>query len=113
MNCLCLRHFDSITNSFLIFVFMYRGFVNFRATYTAGAERVYGAHCHAGDTVGVLLDCDAGRINYFIDGVKYGEHILNDLGCAFENVSPFGFNADGCGSGGAGQVCFLFSIPLF
>eukprot|EP00957_Ditylum_brightwellii_P122538 9344736-Ditylum_brightwellii.AAC.1 len=79
------------------------GFVNFRATYTAGAERVYGAHCHAGDTVGVLLDCDAGRISYFFDGVKYGEHILNDLGCAFENVSPFGFNADGCGSGGAGQ----------
>jgi hypothetical protein len=37
--------------------------------------------------------------------VKYGEHILNDLGCAFENISPFGFNADGCGSGGAGQVC--------
>lgn len=79
------------------------GFVNFRATYSAGVERVYGAHCHAGDTVGVLLDCDAGRISYFFDGVKYGEHILNDLGCAFENVSPFGFNADGCGSGGAGQ----------
>ena len=112
---------------------IHRGFVNFRATYSSGAERVYGAHCHAGDTVGVLLDCDAGRINYFVDGlvilllhfsegmrkcfiltstlsvfccsVKYGEHILNDLGCAFENVSPFGFNADGCGSGGAGQVC--------
>eukprot|EP00985_Skeletonema_marinoi_P004924 scaffold2134_cov178-Skeletonema_marinoi.AAC.2 len=79
------------------------GFVNFRATYSAGVERVYGAHCHAGDTVGVLLDCDAGRISYFFDGVKYGEHILNDLGCAFENVSPFGFNADGCGNGGAGQ----------
>mmetsp|Transcript_9241 Transcript_9241/g.13151 ORF Transcript_9241/g.13151 Transcript_9241/m.13151 type:complete len:1880 (+) Transcript_9241:270-5909(+) len=79
------------------------GFVNFRATYTAGAERVYGAHCHQGDTVGVLLDCDAGRISFFFDGLKYGEHIMNDLGCAFENVSPFGFNADGCGSGGAGQ----------
>ena len=79
------------------------GFVNFRATYSSGAERVFGAHCHSGDTVGVLLDCDAGRINYFVDGVKYGEHILNDLGCAFENISPFGFNADGCGSGGAGQ----------
>jgi len=79
------------------------GFVNFRATYTAGAERVYGAHCHGGDTVGVLLDCDSGRISFFFDGVKYGEHILNDLGCAFENLSPFGFNADGCGSGGAGQ----------
>lgn len=79
------------------------GFVNFRATYNAGAERVYGAHCHAGDTIGVHLDCDAGRISYFFDGVKYGEHILNDLGCAFENISPFGFNADGCGSGGVGQ----------
>ena len=79
------------------------GFVNFRATYTAGAERVYGAHCHAGDTVGVLLDCDAGRVSFFFDGLKYGEHILNDLGCAFENLSPFGFNIDGCGSGGPGQ----------
>lgn len=79
------------------------GFVNFRATFTSGAERVYGAHCHAGDTVGVLLDADAGRISYFFDGLKYGEHILNDLGCAFENISPFGFNADGCGSGGSGQ----------
>lgn len=82
-----------------------RGFVNFRATYASGAERVYGVHCHAGDTIGVLLDCDSGRINYFIDGVKYGEHILNDLGCAFENISPMGFDSDGCGSGGAAQVC--------
>jgi len=79
------------------------GFVNFRATYTTGAERIYGAHCHAGDTIGVLLDCDSGRISFFFDGLKYGEHILNDLGCAFENLSPFGFNVDGCGSGGAGQ----------
>jgi len=79
------------------------GFVNFRATYAAGAERVFGSHCHAGDTVGILLDCDAGRVSYFYDGLKYGEHILNDLGCAFENLSPFGFNVDGCGSGGAGQ----------
>ena len=85
--------------------YCYRGFVNFRATYSSGAERVYGVHCHAGDTIGVLLDCDSGRLNYFIDGVKYGEHILNDLGCAFENISPMGFDADGCGSGGAAQVC--------
>jgi HECT-domain (ubiquitin-transferase)/SPRY domain len=79
------------------------GFVNFRATYTSGAERVYGAHCHSGDTVGVLLDCDAGRVSFFFDGLKYGEHIMNDLGCAFESLSPFGFNVDGCGSGGTGQ----------
>ena len=80
------------------------GFVNFCATYNANAERVYGAYCHASDTVGVLLYCDSGRISFFFDGVKYGEHILNDLGCAFENVSPFGFNADGCVSGGQGRV---------
>ena len=79
------------------------GFVNFRATYAAGSERVYGAHCLAGDIIGILLDCDAGRLSYFIDGIKYGEHIINDLGCAFENLSPFGFNADGCGGGGIGQ----------
>ena len=79
------------------------GFVNFRATYTAGAERVFGSHCHAGDTIGVMLDCDSGRVSFFFDGLKYGEHILNDLGCAFENLSPFGFNVDGCGSGGTGQ----------
>lgn len=79
------------------------GFVNFRATYNEGTERVYGSHCHAGDIVGVLLDCDSGRLSFFYDGVKYGEHILNDLGCAFENIAPFGFNADGCGGGGAGQ----------
>ena len=79
------------------------GFVNFRATYASGAERVYGSHCHSGDTVGVMLDCDAGRISFFFDGLKFGEHVLNDLGCAFENLSPFGFNIDGCGSGGAGQ----------
>jgi hypothetical protein len=54
--------------SYSFFLMIHRGFVNFRATYSSGAERVYGAHCHAGDTVGVLLDCDAGRINYFVDG---------------------------------------------
>jgi hypothetical protein len=37
------------------------------------------------------------------DGLKYGEHILNDLGCVFEDLSPFGFNVDVCESGDAGQ----------
>ena len=59
----CIRSFLTYFSRMI-----HRGFVNFRATYSSGAERVYGAHCHAGDTVGVLLDCDAGRINYFVDG---------------------------------------------
>jgi hypothetical protein len=79
------------------------GFVNFRATYSNGSERVYGVHAHSGDTIGVLLDCDAGRMSFFYDGLKYGEHILSDLGCAFENLSPFGFSVEGCGTGGGGQ----------
>ena len=79
------------------------GFVNFRATYTSGSEKVYGVHANAGDTVGVVLDCDAGRVAFFYDGLKYGEHIINDLGCAFENLSPFGFSVEGCGTGGQGQ----------
>jgi hypothetical protein len=79
------------------------GFVNFRTTYNSGVEKVYGTHCHPGDTVGVLLDCDSGRLSFFVDSIKYGEHILSDLGCAFEALSPFGFTGDGCGSGGAGR----------
>ena len=79
------------------------GFVNFRASYTSGSERVYGVHAHSGDHIGVLLDCDAGRLSFFYDGLKYGEHILSDLGCAFENMSPFGFSSEGCSTGGQGQ----------
>jgi hypothetical protein len=80
------------------------GFVNFRATYAGGSERVYGVHAHAGDVIGVMMDCDAGRLSFFYDGLKYGEHIISDLGCAYENLSPFGFSAEGCGTGGHGQA---------
>ena len=60
------------------------GFVNFRASLHAGTEKIYGCHVMSGDTVGVLLDCDAGRLSFFIDGMKYGEHVLGDLGVAFQ-----------------------------
>ena len=79
------------------------GFVNFRATTQAGAERIYGCHYHHGDIVGVMLDCDAGRLSFFLDGIKFGEHFLQDLGCAFESISPFGYAGDGLGSGGLGM----------
>jgi hypothetical protein len=84
------------------------GFVNYRATYHSNNERVYGEHFHSGDTVGVQLDMDKGVLSFFLDGMKYGEHITSDLGSAFEGllggrtrVSPrtlfpvFGFRKSG------------------
>lgn len=62
------------------------GFVNFRATYHNSTERIYGDHFNAGDTIGILLDMEAGKISFFMDGIKYGEHIVADLGVAFDNL---------------------------
>ncbi|TYZ67026.1 hypothetical protein PybrP1_011696 [[Pythium] brassicae (nom. inval.)] len=62
------------------------GFVNFRATYHNSTERIYGDHFNAGDTIGVRLDMEQGKLSFFMDGIKFGEHIVADLGVAFENV---------------------------
>ena len=62
------------------------GFVNFRATYHNSTERIYGDHFNAGDTIGVKLDMDKGKLSFFMDGIKYGEHIVADLGVAFDNL---------------------------
>ncbi|DAZ95584.1 TPA: hypothetical protein N0F65_006070 [Lagenidium giganteum] len=62
------------------------GFVNFRATYHNSTERIYGDHFNAGDTIGVCLDMEQGKLAFFMDGIKYGEHIVADLGVAFENM---------------------------
>lgn len=62
------------------------GFVNFRATYHNSTERIYGDHFNAGDTIGVRLDMEQGKLSFFMDGIKFGEHIVSDLGVAFDNV---------------------------
>lgn len=62
------------------------GFVNFRASYHNSTERIYGDHFNAGDTIGVRLDMEQGKLSFFMDGIKYGEHIVTDLGVAFENI---------------------------
>lgn len=62
------------------------GFVNFRATYHNSTERIYGDHFNAGDTIGVRLDMEQGKLSFFVDGIKFGEHIVSDLGVAFDNV---------------------------
>ena len=68
------------------------GFVNFRATVSnAGTEHVYGEFFNPGDTIGVKLDMEAGRVSFFIDGMKYGEHVLSDLGPAFTDSGGVAF----------------------
>ncbi|OQS07914.1 HECT E3 ubiquitin ligase [Thraustotheca clavata] len=62
------------------------GFVNFRATYHNSTERIYGDHFNAGDTIGVCLNMETGKLSFFMDGIKYGEHIVTDLGTAFEGL---------------------------
>ncbi|KAG7400472.1 RING finger and SPRY domain-containing protein 1 [Phytophthora boehmeriae] len=62
------------------------GFVNFRATYHNSTERIYGDHFNAGDIIGVRLDMEQGKLSFFMDGIKFGEHIVSDLGVAFENM---------------------------
>jgi hypothetical protein len=62
------------------------GFVNFRATYHNSTEKIYGDHFNAGDTIGVQLDMEQGKLSFFMDGIKYGEHIVTDLGVAFDNL---------------------------
>ena len=47
---------------------------------------VYGEHFHTGDIVGVQLDMNRGRIAFFLDGMKYGEHLLVAMGDAFDTL---------------------------
>lgn len=69
------------------------GFIGNRSSFQSNpmtsTERVrsYGDHFMTGDLVGVMLDLNKGRLSFFLDGMKYGEHILSDLGDAFDNLS--------------------------
>jgi len=64
------------------------GFIDFRATVitqpsATATEQIYGEFFETGDVVGVLVDLDVGEISFFIDSLKYDEHIIRDLGVAF------------------------------
>ena len=70
------------------------GYINHRTSFkrsinASSTERsaVYGDHFQIGDTVGVLLDMNRGKLYFFLDGMKYGEHIIQDLGEAFDNLT--------------------------
>ena len=47
---------------------------------------VYGENFSSGDTIGVMLDMNRGRLSFFVDGLKFGQHILEDMGDAFEGL---------------------------
>jgi hypothetical protein len=93
------------------------GFINYRASFAwnpadaaaaaaaaavggAGAlvgvspERPYGENFQAGDIVGIKLDMDRGVLSFFLDGMKYGEHILAELGVAHEGLLGGGRGAE-------------------
>lgn len=69
------------------------GFVNNRASVRPGHSRVsdrynvYGDFFQTGDIVGVMLDMNRGRLSFFLDGTKFGEHTIADLGDAFDNLN--------------------------
>ena len=49
---------------------------------------VYGESFQAGDTIGVMLDMNRGRLSFYVDGLKFGEqHILADMGDAFDDLN--------------------------
>lgn len=45
------------------------GFLNYRATQAFGSETLYGSYYNAGDTIGVLLDMDRGRLSFIKEGI--------------------------------------------
>lgn len=79
------------------------GFINFRATQSStngGVEQIYGEFFETDNVVGVLLDMDQGEVSFFIDALKYGEHVMRDLGVAFTpsqllSRAPQKFNPNG------------------
>lgn len=61
-------------------------FVSFRATCHDMHEAVYGDFFNNGDVVGVRLDCERGVLSFFLDGAKFGQHVVVDLGQAFPGL---------------------------
>lgn len=49
--------------------------------------QIYGRVFSTGDTVGVMLDMERGRLSFFLDGMQFGEHILEDMGDAFDSLT--------------------------
>ena len=82
------------------------GLVNSRVVHTSGHELPYGEFLSKGDTVGVLLDMDAGRLSFFLDGYKFGERVVKDMGVAFPNPRLQDNSLRGSGAGKRGRVLF-------
>ena len=58
----------------------------FNLLHKSSGSIVYGEHFHTGDVVGVHLDMNRGRLAFFLDGMKYGEHLLIAMGEAFDDL---------------------------
>jgi hypothetical protein len=89
------------------------GFVNFRATMHAASETIYGTFFNPGDTVGVLLNCETGVLSFFLDSLKFGDHIVGDLGPAFTGLARASGGSTVLGGGVSGGGRGKRARPLY
>lgn len=66
------------------------GFQGWRAATGGGVERTFGEMVAGGDVLGIRLDCDSGTLSFFVDGLKFGEHVMSDLGVAVADLDCSG-----------------------
>ena len=51
-----------------------------------GLQQPFGETLNPGDVIGVRLDADKGKLGFFLDGMQFGEHMIRDLGEAFDTL---------------------------
>ena len=51
-----------------------------------GMQQPFGETLNPGDVVGVRLDADQGKLSFFLDGMQFGEHMIRDMGQAFQSL---------------------------
>ena len=59
-----------------------------RTAFMQGSKVPFGETMQQGDVVGLCLDVEAGTLAFFLDGMRFGEHTLAELGALPQRVTP-------------------------